>query len=1129
MKILYIVLVYIFLAEFSYSADYYSITSGNWNTPSSWSNVSHTGPASNGFPNNADDRVFIDLGHRIDFTFPVTIVGSVEINNGYLNIGFGGNKKIVVTDKIVVRENGNLRKIIGTSAEGNDTLELYGNFENYSGGKNIVSLYGDQNNKALLKFAGNKSSSIIGEGAWAVSDVEINKQTGKQDTVTNMSNSFSQALSDRITAYSGFLTIKSGIYHHNNSSVLYLTSDDSDDFIIGANGGINLSAGELWTRVGLTMEDNSSINISGGIFIVGISEGQNLLYGTNSILKISGGELQVAGSFANDKVNSTVRFDMSGGRMYVLKHGAGVSNIKPGFSLTSNSVLMWNFDDNPNMDMSRIVIARQHGGNALSYSVQTNNTQVTGGNLQFGEEGANLSAKFQPFTINSLAPVWNLEISNSKISDTLYSSLLLMSAQLQVLNDLIISENGAFDLNCNSLIIQGDLKNMGMFTPDGAGNNTAGEKKVTFSGTLGQAIDITKPIVNSQAANSVNNEPFINVEINKTDGALVLGSGANSNLIIRNNLVFASSNTVSIDARSNDKYVEISPRDGSNDLGTVTRTGKGHVDGKLRLPASNSVASLTFLVGGGDDYTPARLDFSGEGGAAGKIEVSSTPQDPLNLSENGLNIDLDKNVKRYWTVQPVDNFSLGARKFDITLQFVNPKDIRNGADWNKFRQFTASQTPYTMLPAGLKSNILNQSAGNTSFGDYFIAEEPVQAALVKGSVINKKSQAPIPDASVGFINLSTQEVTSVNTDNSGNYQISLDKGQSYIVKAWLDKEYITQYYNGTQNFSEAEPVTASDGLTIDFQLKPVPGFDNFISGKVIDKTGFGTDAYVIGFLKSSDNYDVTDKYEPRTIEALTTEGNFFFENLSPGKYILLAIPASSGLVPGYYLKNDYSVLSWLDATEIVMEADTKLFSTVIKLQDVTSATGPGKISGIVIGEELKMILKDEDSPMAKKQVSGAMTFTVDENDKVRKYDFSEKGGGYTMPGLPNGDYSIGVDKVGYKFYEEGFGIDNSTTNVDKDVELLPYEETSVEETGSLKPLIIYPNPAEDYVYIRYESLSQLSTVRILDLQGREYIEFGLDNNTKDNYKIGLGILSKGIYLIQIIDGENTYTGRLTVL
>jgi hypothetical protein len=1123
-KILYLLALIIAL-ETSYSEDFYSISSGNWSSPSVWSNVSHTGPASNSFPNSDTDRVYIDLNHRIDYNFGNTNIKSLEINNGYLNFNFGTSKVLVVKGNLIVRENGNLRRIIGTGGFTYDSLEVFGNFENYATGKNFVALYADPNNRIVLSFNGNTSSSIIGEGNWAVSDVDINKQLEKQDTVNNLSNSFSVALSDKITSYSGFMNLISGIYHHNNNSVLYLTSDDSNDFTIGSNAGLDISQGEIRTKVGMLMEDNSSISISNGYLSIGESGGYDLLYGINSSLKITGGEIWIAGVFANNVSNSSVRFDMSGGRMYVLKYGAGSNNVKPGFFITSGSVFTWNFNNNPNQDESRIIIEKQHSGGSLSFSVQTNSHQITGGNLQFGIDDDLLTPKYQSFSISSIAPIWNIEIRESRFVGGNNAALIQLSNTLTCLNEFTIQQNGSFDLNCNNLIIQGQFSNFGRFTPDGEGNNTSGLKKVTFSGDKGQFLNMENPVVNSQGVGTVNNEPFFDFEVGKTTGSVTLGSGTNNDLIVKNRLIFTNINTVPIDSRFHEKFVEMLPPSAGG-FGAIVRTGKGHINGKLRLHVFDTTANVTFPVGTNIDYTPMRLDFSGTGGVSGTLEAISYPQDPSNLSDNGLNIDLDKNVKRYWTIQPVDNYNLGARKFDLTLQYVNPNDIRSGADFNKFRQFNATQTPYTMLPVGIKSNILNQSTGNTQFGDFFIAEEPVLPATISGRVINKTTQSPIPNANVDFLNIATSKITSATTDANGDYSLTINLNEVYLAKAWLDKQFIIQYYNGTQNITEAEPVTAKDGAQIDFELKPVPNFSNLISGKVVDKNNNGTAAYVIAYLINSDNYDETKKYEPWTIEALTTDGSFQFEGLTPGKYILHAIPLSAGLVPGYYLKSGFAVRSWLDATQIEVLETTKSYANVVKLPDITTITGTRKIFGTIIGEELKLILKDYDSPMAKKQVSGAMTFSVDENDKVRKYDFSEKGGGYTMSGLPNGNYNLGADKVGYEFYDDGVTVNNG--DLEQDIELIPYEENSVKEIGTLSPTLVYPNPADDFINIRLTGSSQNVQLRILDMQGREYMNITPDN-TNDVIKVNLRALSAGVYLIQISEGGNISVGTITVL
>ncbi len=1115
MKLLYSSVLLMLAATISYSATFYSINSGSWENPYSWSNESHYGKPAGTYPNSISDTVYIDNKNIISFYTKSVTVAKLSINNGALYVEASNNKKLTITNYLYVGQNGTFRRNAGTGSIGIDTLAVAGTIENRSTLSNIISLYNTASDQMMLSFEGNTSSIITGEGNWLAPNVRINKTYGLKDTVTNNSKSFSNNLSAQIDAYLVSLSVLSGVYYHNNSAALSLSPDDADGYTLGKNSGLFISQGTINCGVSIVMGDSASFSLTGGIVNIGASKDQNLLYGIDNYMKVSGGELHVAGVFAQNKSNSSVNFVMSGGIMEVMKYGVSISNIKPSFSINASSVFTRNFDDNPAEDQSRIIIAGQHSGGALSYSVQTSNYDIKGGTVQFGVEGNYLNSKFQDFTISTIAPNWNIDIVETRYSTTAFGALIQMTSQMRVLNKLDIRANGAFDLNCNNLIMEGMFFNYGRFTPDGEGNNTTGLKKVTFIGTAEQKIQWDNPVVNKQGTGTVNNEPFYDVEINKTGGSLYLSPGANNDIVIRNSLVFTSANTVPINGRTYDKYVEMRPVN-TGDKGTITRSGKGHIDGRLRLPVSDTSQALIFFVGAGTDYTPVRLDFNGSGSNTGKIEVCSNPVHPASLQANGLNIDTNKSVKRYWNVQAVDNYNLGSRTFDLTLQFVTAKDIRNGADWNNFRQFDCSQAPYLMLTEGTKSNMLNQSLGNVAFGNFFIAEEPIPVIAVQGTVRSQATKTPIANASVEFTNTSDNTVKSAVTDATGTYSLNLDEGSQYIARASSGTQYIPVYYNGTQNITEAEPVVANANLgTVDFLLKAVPTANNSIAGRVVDKSNTAVPASVVAYLIKADNYDITAQYEARTYEAIAGKGVFQISGLSPGRYVLQAVPVSPSLVPGYYLKSNFAVFSWLNATVIEIKEDTKSIGNVIKLMDLSAATGTGSIHGTIIGEELKVVAFFSDVPNAKKSVSGAMTFTVDENDKVRKYDFSDKNGSYIMDGLPEGAYDVIADKVGYELSQDNINVDGDTEN---DVELIPWEETGVEDELFVSRPLFRPNPATDALMIFIDSRGFPVHASLSDVHGRLLSEF-TSEPVSSVLKLDIAGLVPGTYYVRLNYGN----------
>ena len=53
------------------------------------------------------------------------------------------------------------------------------------------------------------------------------------------------------------------------------------------------------------------------------------------------------------------------------------------------------------------------------------------------------------------------------------------------------------------------------------------------------------------------------------------------------------------------------------------------------------------------------LNLVQEAGSGGRVQVITYGNDPANIAQNQLNIDLNKNIQRYWTLTEHDGFSLG--------------------------------------------------------------------------------------------------------------------------------------------------------------------------------------------------------------------------------------------------------------------------------------------------------------------------------------------------------------------------------------------------------------------------------------------------------------------------------------
>ena len=78
-------------------------------------------------------------------------------------------------------------------------------------------------------------------------------------------------------------------------------------------------------------------------------------------------------------------------------------------------------------------------------------------------------------------------------------------------------------------------------------------------------------------------------------------------------------------------------------------------------------------------------------------------------------------------------------------------------------------------------------------------------------------------------------------------------------------------------------------------------------------------------------------------------------------------------------------------------------------------------------------------------------------------------------------------------------------------------------SSDIETISIFPNPAEDFVYIISENV--LHNIQIIDASGRLISEF---YPKSDNYSIDIGNYAEGIYLIKIIDPQGLYIKNLLI-
>ncbi len=718
---------------------YYSISTGNWDNNLTWSNQSHSGDASLFYPGRLEnDTVYIASNDEVLYNLDAVSIGHLSVGeNGYGRLNFrSGNQSIDINGEVLVDTQGTISD--NNSGNRYDTLYVEGDFTvNSTGGSYFVDFDVASQYKTIIVFDGNVNSNILGEGSLNLYQIILDKDA-KANQVINTSVAWSDAITDMLINNQQRFIMTTGTFVHDVNATIYLdantTSNDgiqwpddnpSKNFVIGSNTGLDIRQGEVIVSDDMICGTNCSIDISGGIFRVGIGNNENFVYGLNNTFTMTGGEMIVASCFTPDIDGTTfvpfgtMDFTMHGGQLTVMDVRSFQDKNIYGFGLLQNSTMTWT-------DGTIIYANPTDGG--FDYIVNVGSWTVTGGTVQFGIVGNTLGSNGKRHSFGSVSPVYNMRVIETRRSSSRHNSCILAEDNNYILNDLYIGPNGTLDLDSRNLFVGGDFINEGRFTPDGRGWNAGGSRIVTFNGTGDQIFQNTNAYTNSQSGNSMNNEPFYEVVIDKPSGKLILGDYSRSYMNIRNTLIFAENNTGVIDARTNDHYVQMTPRSSAGDLETVDRLGLGHVDGKLIQNFYNgSVEYRKYHVGADYDYTPAELNFNGAF-TSGPIDVTAFGNDPDGLPDNDEDIDLARNIQRYWTIEDNGSFGLGGADFDLTLHFLNPQDLRNSSNWTLYKQFRFPLPPgpapvdYFQIDNVVRTDSTTKSLANTVFGNYMIAE-----------------------------------------------------------------------------------------------------------------------------------------------------------------------------------------------------------------------------------------------------------------------------------------------------------------------------------------------------------------------------------------------------------------------
>lgn len=159
-------LIFLFLVTNARGADFYSVSAGDWELPSSWVTDACGGSAAAATIPQAGDNVFICSAIILNST--VTINNLTINNGGNLSFAASAISNLTVSGNIRVNTGGTFQAVVGTILH---TLNLAGSFTN----NGVVDFWKSTTSNVSLNFNGNRNSVVSGSGTWNLFAVTMNK------------------------------------------------------------------------------------------------------------------------------------------------------------------------------------------------------------------------------------------------------------------------------------------------------------------------------------------------------------------------------------------------------------------------------------------------------------------------------------------------------------------------------------------------------------------------------------------------------------------------------------------------------------------------------------------------------------------------------------------------------------------------------------------------------------------------------------------------------------------------------------------------------------------------------------------------------------------------------------------
>ena len=299
--------------------------------------------------------------------------------------------------------------------------------------------------------------------------------------------------------------------------------------------------------------------------------------------------------------------------------------------------------------------------------------------------------------------------------------------------------------------------------------------------------------------------------------------------------------------------------------------------------------------------------------------------------------------------------------------------------------------------------------------------------------------------------------------------------------------------------------------------------NSFISGRVYpDTTAFLLDSSKFNFprhyyftnytawliQKKGNMLSVVDSI---VVDSVVNSG-YIFRDLCVDDTFLVKVALNSNhefysdFMPTYHRNS----LNWDFASPVVVSKQNTAYR--LKSVDIIIGNNPGG-KGFVAGNVNRGANKRAGEP-----VRGVEIMLLNELRQPVAYAMSKSDGSFRIENLAMGEYHIYAEIPGLEVAELNFELDEENPSLEKiKVEVNSKKvTTSINRRGLIveKQLIIYPNPARDYLTIETDGLNGM--LSIIDLSGRVLVQ----KEVEDVASINTSSIEPGLYIVSFRGANN---------